>query len=144
MQSEAGGRDFSHHPDTGARAFACVCVFHKSFKLLSSHTNIPLTKKVCRLSETRRIFKENIFPQLFIYFSFPPPTSPPSPTQSWQFSSASSALISRILACVTFFLFFLFPVRGEGKDEAQLVAAISARRFAVYRSQTTPCALQRP
>lgn len=49
----------------------CVCVFHKSFKLLSSHTNIPLTKKVCRLSETQKIFKENIFPEVFIYFSLP-------------------------------------------------------------------------
>lgn len=42
---------------------------HKSFQLLSRHTNIPLTKKVCRLSETQKILKENIFPELFIYFS---------------------------------------------------------------------------
>lgn len=37
----------------------------------------------------------------------------PSPTQSWQFSSASQVLISRILGCLT----FLFAVRGEAKDK---------------------------
>lgn len=54
------------------------CVFHKSFKLLSSHTNIPLTKKVCRLSETQKILEENIFFELFIYFSYPRPHNPGS------------------------------------------------------------------
>lgn len=71
--AERGGRERFLPPSRYRSARIRVCVFHKSFKLLSSHTNIPLTKKVCRLSETRRIFKENIFPQLFIYFSFPPP-----------------------------------------------------------------------
>lgn len=78
---------FLHHLSTGGYGYRNTqptrCVFHKSFKLLSSHSNIPLTKKVCRLSETKRILKENIFFELFIYFSFH------SPTQSWQFSSAS-------------------------------------------------------
>lgn len=43
-----------------AATVAGVCaygrVFNKSFTPLSSHTNIPLTKKVCRLSESRKIF----------------------------------------------------------------------------------------
>lgn len=139
MQSEAGERDFSHHLDTGVRAFVCVCFIN----LLNSCQVTPIfpSQRKCVASLRRgESLKKISFPS-YLFTSLSPPLSP---TQSRQFSSASSALISRILACVTFLLFFLFPVRGEGKDEAQLVAAISARRFAVYRSQTTPCALQRP
>lgn len=59
-------------PSTGVfryRNTATHCGYHKSFKLLSSYTNIPPhTKKVCRLSETHKILEENIFFQV-IYLS---------------------------------------------------------------------------
>lgn len=85
---------------------------HKSFQLLSRHTNIPLTKKVCRLSETQKILKENIFPELFIYFSSL------AHTTLAVFICLTGADIQDSSMCDFFIFYFLFALRGEGKDGA--------------------------
>lgn len=117
------------------------CAFHKSFKLLSSHTNIPLTKKVCRLSETQKILEENVFffspPELFIYFSFPPPR----PHNPGCFHLLRRWLISRISGMSDFFI--CCQRRRQGRDLAQSHSNIqSILQFAIYHSQTDLWALQ--
>lgn len=110
-------------------------MFHKSFKLLSSHTNIPLTKKLCRLSETHKILEENIFSKLFIYFSFP--------------------LAHTILAVFICFIgadiqdsrmsdfFICCQRRRQGQGLSKSHSNIqSILRFSIYHTQTNLCTLQ--
>lgn len=101
-------------------------VFHKSFKLLSSHTNIPLTKKVCRLTETQEILKENIFFELFIY-SLPPP-KPLAHTILAVFICLIGADIQD--SSDVWLFFFLFAVRGERQGQGL------ASHSNIHRSQT--------
>lgn len=67
-------RDSSSATVAGVCAYGCV--FNKSFTPLSSQTNIPLTKKVCRLSESWKIFERKISFQSYLFTSPFAHTSP--------------------------------------------------------------------
>lgn len=66
------GDDSSAASDTAALARR---LFHKSFKLLSNQTNIPPHKGSVTSQTQEKAFKENTFPELFIYSSVLPHTN---------------------------------------------------------------------
>lgn len=104
---QSGGRDSSAASNTGALARR---LFHKSFKLLSSHTYIPPHKgTVSHLADTEKPLKKISFPSyLFTALSPRPHTTPPP------FIRQKKVLTSRIWARCDCFIYRQRRRQGRG------------------------------